>query len=68
MALIVVVIVAVVVVTAYLQKRKTAARFKVPKKWAPPAPPKQGHKELHRKYALMFLKHMRFLISFAGAQ
>ena len=35
-----IIVVVIVVAAAYLQKRKTAKRFQVPKKWEPPAPPK----------------------------
>jgi tellurite resistance protein TehA-like permease len=38
--IIVIIVVIVIVAVAYLQKRRTAAKFKVPKKWAPPEPPK----------------------------
>ena len=39
--LITVIVIIVIITAAYLQKRRTAAKFKVPKKkWAPPEPPK----------------------------
>ena len=38
--LIVVIVIIVIVIAAYLQKRMTAAKFKVPKKWTPPDAPK----------------------------
>jgi Carboxypeptidase regulatory-like domain len=40
LALVAVIVVCIVVAAAYIQKRKTASKFKVPKKWEPPAPPK----------------------------
>jgi hypothetical protein len=40
LALVAIVVACVVIAAAYLQKRRTAAKFKVPKKWEPPAPPK----------------------------
>jgi hypothetical protein len=38
--LIAVIVIIVIAAAAYIQKRKTAAKFKVPKKWKPPEPPK----------------------------
>jgi hypothetical protein len=38
--LIAVIVIIVIAAAAYIQKHRTAAKFKVPKKWAPPAPPK----------------------------
>ena len=44
--LIVVIVIIIIVVAAYLQKRRTAAKFKVPKKWTPPEPPKLRSKRI----------------------
>jgi hypothetical protein len=38
--LIAVIVIIVIAAAAYIQKHRTAAKFKVPKKWTPPAPPK----------------------------
>ena len=38
--LIAVVVIVVIIIAAYIQKRKTTGKFKVPKTWAPPEPPK----------------------------
>jgi hypothetical protein len=38
--LIAVIVIIVIAAAAYIQKHRTVAKFKVPKKWAPPAPPK----------------------------
>jgi biopolymer transport protein ExbD len=40
LVLIAIIVVVIVVAAAYIQRRKTAKRFQVPKKWEPPAPPK----------------------------
>ena len=40
LGLVAVIVVVVIVVLAYVQRRRTAAKFKVPKKWAPPPAPK----------------------------
>lgn len=40
LVLIAIIVIVIVVAAAYLQRRKTAKRFQVPKKWEPPAPPK----------------------------
>jgi hypothetical protein len=40
LALVAVIVVVIVIAAAYIQKRRTASKFKVPKKWEPPAPPK----------------------------